>query len=539
MSEREDHSQSQSTTEASASEGTSDLITPRPGPSDASQRTTANLSTPLPAFQSWSSDREKKCQYPTTSEDDGEEPAFPSKLPPGYRPPPKKPSTISKESVTGEGSILATAQATQVYNRDSEHATVKEGQPSQPYSSSNRGSQSGSSEGSTKRPRSKRNASSIHTQRRRSPKNDSSPKLSPRASPKQSPADGPSVSSTSLAVPERTKSISFSPAPSQRASPDTSLYSAYTMSRRRDSPAISPHARNDLKDNNHDVESSADENTAIFRKTHSSKTGVGTKSSLGYGTNAATAVTSSPFLGETIPQVVPIEDDIRFPGYEGAAEEEPPGSRDLSPVERRRKSAAATKSNQNGGRGRTASRRGSQESFTEDEGWSSWWRTVFDRYGSIELENKGSVARDHLALERTFLAWLRTSLSFASIGIAVTQLFRLNTSISNNDSASSHAFTPATNLRDPFWIQPQAVSNYDYKRLRQVGKPLGATFLGISILILLLGFHRYFESQHYVIRGKFPASRGSIVIVAALSGGLIVASLAVVLAIAPSAFEKR
>ena len=53
-----------------------------------------------------------------------------------------------------------------------------------------------------------------------------------------------------------------------------------------------------------------------------------------------------------------------------------------------------------------------------------------------------------------------------------------------------------------------------------------------------IGFHRFFESQHYVIRGKFPASRGSILIVATVAGGLIVASLAVVLAIAPGAFEK-
>lgn len=146
-----------------------------------------------------------------------------------------------------------------------------------------------------------------------------------------------------------------------------------------------------------------------------------------------------------------------------------------------------------------------------------WWGKVVEKYGSVELENKGAVARDHLALERTFLAWLRTSLSFASIGIAITQLFRLNTTIASTDPALISS--------------PQA-------RLRHVGKPLGATFIAISILVLFIGFHRFFESQHYVIRGKFPASRGSILIVATVAGGLIVASLVVVLAIAPGVFEK-
>lgn len=53
----------------------------------------------------------------------------------------------------------------------------------------------------------------------------------------------------------------------------------------------------------------------------------------------------------------------------------------------------------------------------------------------------------------------------------------------------------------------------------------------MGIITLIIGFRRYFESQHYVIQGKFPASRGSIIVIAFCSGALIVASFAVVLVI--------
>jgi uncharacterized membrane protein YidH (DUF202 family) len=71
-----------------------------------------------------------------------------------------------------------------------------------------------------------------------------------------------------------------------------------------------------------------------------------------------------------------------------------------------------------------------------------------------------------------------------------------------------------------------------------MGKPLGATFLAISIVMLFVGFHRYFEGQHWIIRGKFPASRGSIVLVAAITFALMVTSLIVVIVVEPTAFEN-
>lgn len=112
-------------------------------------------------------------------------------------------------------------------------------------------------------------------------------------------------------------------------------------------------------------------------------------------------------------------------------------------------------------------------------------------------------------LERTFLAWLRTSLGFASIGIAVTQLFRLNTTLTNGED-------------DPH-----------FDSIRHIGKPLGATFIGISILVLMLGYLRYYQSQQWVMNGKFPASRGAIILVSLIAFALMAVSLILVIVVQP------
>lgn len=171
-----------------------------------------------------------------------------------------------------------------------------------------------------------------------------------------------------------------------------------------------------------------------------------------------------------------------------------------------------------GDAGRTRRRSSRHVPDTEDEKGS--WKDFFKSFSSIELENKGSVARDHLALERTFLAWLRTSLAFASIGIAITQLFRLNSSSSSGGPGQGEGGGGGSKGADS-----------SIATLRQVGRPLGATFLAISILVLFLGYNRYHQSQQWIMRGKFPASRGTVLLVSLVAFLLMIVSLVVVVVI--------
>ncbi|GJJ07156.1 hypothetical protein Clacol_001356 [Clathrus columnatus] len=112
---------------------------------------------------------------------------------------------------------------------------------------------------------------------------------------------------------------------------------------------------------------------------------------------------------------------------------------------------------------------------------------------AVDLDNVGSVARDHLANERTWLAYVRTSLAIAGTGVALVQLF----TISINDDTSRNK-----------------------NSLQRAARPLGATTVIIGAIVLCIGIFRYFHVQKSMIRGHFPLARTSVIIISTIMATL-------------------
>lgn len=122
-----------------------------------------------------------------------------------------------------------------------------------------------------------------------------------------------------------------------------------------------------------------------------------------------------------------------------------------------------------------------------------------------------------MANERTFLAWLRTSLSFITIGIGITQLFRLNDPVDE---------TPSPLLMEVFESKTPSIHQY--------GKPLGTIFVILGIVTLIIGANRYFTVQAMLINNKFPATRLGILSLIILIALIIIFTFLVILKVSTS-----
>ncbi|KIY74076.1 hypothetical protein CYLTODRAFT_92577 [Cylindrobasidium torrendii FP15055 ss-10] len=114
---------------------------------------------------------------------------------------------------------------------------------------------------------------------------------------------------------------------------------------------------------------------------------------------------------------------------------------------------------------------------------------------ALHLYNNGSVARDHLALERTFLGYLRTSLAVASAGVAFVQFFN----IPQVDSATTSSSKSA--------------------------RSIGAAAIIIALALLFIGTERFFSVQFKLLDGKFPVARALVAATTLGILGIIIAAL--------------
>lgn len=103
-----------------------------------------------------------------------------------------------------------------------------------------------------------------------------------------------------------------------------------------------------------------------------------------------------------------------------------------------------------------------------------------------------------MANERTFLAWLRTSLSLISIGIGIVQLFKLKDDVQN-----------------------EPISRW--------GKPIGGGFIVLGIYTLAQGYLRFFRVQQLLLADQYPASRHLVVTTVGAVLVLVASTLVVVM----------
>jgi uncharacterized membrane protein YidH (DUF202 family) len=105
---------------------------------------------------------------------------------------------------------------------------------------------------------------------------------------------------------------------------------------------------------------------------------------------------------------------------------------------------------------------------------------------SLTLKNSGNTARDHLASERTFLAYVRTSLAMASAGVGVFHFF-LCTSM----PMTTCAWIALVQL---FKVSEMSVTpGNDFRSIRKFAHPLGAATVLFGLIILLFGLFRDFS----------------------------------------------
>lgn len=192
-----------------------------------------------------------------------------------------------------------------------------------------------------------------------------------------------------------------------------------------------------------------------------------------------------------------------------------------------------------------ASTRTTVSSHEEGQAATSWWKDIMTM--SQVVPNTGSIARDVLAAERTFLAWSRTGLGFVGAGTALFTAFHqsdpwneeatMNTKSDHSGDGKSPALEPprATSSKDH---EPNSASSSNSIRQHLHFYPTlaSALLVGNGAFLLAFATRRYLRTVTLMTRHMdnplFPIdAKGTLTAVAVTASSTLV-SLGLVLSMA-------
>ncbi|KAF2763654.1 hypothetical protein EJ03DRAFT_283703 [Teratosphaeria nubilosa] len=117
-----------------------------------------------------------------------------------------------------------------------------------------------------------------------------------------------------------------------------------------------------------------------------------------------------------------------------------------------------------------------------------WWDPVWKFWRHhVRISVPHDDCRDHLANERTYLGYYRTSAALSMLGVVISQLYRLQ-----------HV------------ANPSAVFGYYL-----LSKPIACLFQGSAIFVVLLGTIRFYRQQKAMSIGKVHAGGWEVTVMSA------------------------
>lgn len=139
-------------------------------------------------------------------------------------------------------------------------------------------------------------------------------------------------------------------------------------------------------------------------------------------------------------------------------------------------------------------------------------------------QNTGSTARDHLASERTFLAWIRTGLGFLALGIAIERFSQLDLREllkPLRDQQHMQLQQQLQQLQQLQQIQPRDLdpADVEHELEKEQAQVLVGTLMALGSGSIVYGTSRYFSNLKLLEMGLFkPAYHGSALLAASVAG---------------------